>query len=256
MANTNKGRRFFVCETPKPDDLNQGQFEALTWVEVGHVGMIGESGTATNILNYDELDTDVTQKQKGVSNAGDPDVEVARDYNDVGQVALRAMAATSFNYAFKVMDDDAPSAGYTNTTYYLRGVVVGPKRPNGRVEDFILELYTLGLNQKEIVVDPAAASVPVNTTRPSITGTAVQTGVVLTANEGVWTNDPTSFTYQWQHDVSGNGAYVNVAALGTSKTFTPVVGDVGDSLRVQVTAVNGAGSSAAANSIGTSLQAA
>jgi hypothetical protein len=251
LAATNKGRKVYICETPQPSDLDQTGYEALTWVQVGNVGSVGETGTNTNVVSYDELDTDVTQKGKGMSNAGDPVIECARNPTDDGQIALRAAALTDYRYAFKFTDDDKPAADYTDTVHYNRGIVSGPIRPNGRNEDFILERFTLGLVQREIVVDPEPQSVPVNTAMPSIIGTAVQVGVTLTAIEGDWTNDPTSFTYQWQHDTSGNGSFANVSVGGTSKTYAPVVGDIADSLRVRVTAVNGAGSSTAANSLGT-----
>lgn len=163
MAQTNKGRKFFIAvdapasttPLPCPDDLTQQEFEALEWLEVKNVGSIGESGTQTNLPTYDELATEVTQKQKGISNAGDPPVECARNPTDDGQKAMRAAAKTKFNHAFKTEDNDAPQAGYTNSVYYNRGLVTGPTRPGGRNEDFILEVFTLGLNQLEIVVDPA-----------------------------------------------------------------------------------------------------
>src|SRR6185312_16245337 len=37
---------------------------------------------------------------------------------------------------------------------------------------------------------------PSNTKQPTITGTA-RDGQTLTAQNGSWTNDPTSFSYQW-----------------------------------------------------------
>ena len=251
MATTNKGRKFYVCATPKPDDLSQAEYEALTWVQVGHVGKIGESGTSENVLSYDELDTSVTQKQKGISNAGDPDIEVSRKPTDAGQIIMRASALTKYFYATKVLNNDKPSSDYTDSIFYNRGLIMGPKRPNGGVEDFDLEIFTLGLTQREIVVDPAPQSVPVTVTPPSIQGAQVRVGYTLTAVVGTWTNDPTSYTYQWQHDVSGNGTFSNVSVGGTSSTYVPVVGDIADSLRVQVTAINGAGSSSAASSLGT-----
>lgn len=255
MANTHKGRRILVSNTDVGDsDLNQAAFEALTYVEIGDAGMIGDIGSTSNIINYDTLNTDVSQKNKGVTNAGDPQVEVARDYNDPGQVLMRAYADTKFNYAFKVINDDAPSVSFNGSITYLRGMVASATEVGGRVDDFDLETYNLALNQRPLRVDPAATVVPSNTVRPSITGTAVQTGVTLTAQDGSWTNEPTSFTYQWQHDVSGNLAFINVAALGTGKTFVPVVADVGDSLRVQVTAHNAAGASTVANSLPTAVQ--
>ena len=247
MAGTLSGRKLFVCETPQPTELNQAQFEALTYVEVGDVGSIGETGTATNILTYDTLADEVSQKQKGLSNAGDPVIELARNPTDVGQIAIKAMALTKFKYAFKIEDADKPQASYTNTIRFQRGVVAGPTNPGGRVEDFILEMYTLGLEQVEIKVDPAAGSAPVNVILPAVSGVAQDTEV-LTAYIGTWTNTPTSYTYQWQND-AGTSTWADIATE-TASTYTLAATDIGDSVRVIVTAVNGAGSTPA-TSVGT-----
>jgi len=155
MANTNAGRKFYVCATAQPEDLTEAEFIALTWVEVKNVGSIGASGSDTNIVNYDELATKVTQKNKGITNAGDPEIECARNPTDPGQVLLRTQAKTKFYYAFKTEDADAPDEDTSNSLYFNRGLVTGPTRPNGRNEDFILEVFKLALVQEEIVVDPA-----------------------------------------------------------------------------------------------------
>lgn len=253
MANTNKGRKISVCATPQAADLTAVQFAALTWVEVTHVGSIGQTGTDTNIVDYDELNTTVTQKMKGISNAGDPVVECARFPTDPGQNLLRTAGTTKFYYAFKIEDSDAPDANSINTIYYQRGLVTGPIRPGGRNEDFIIENFTLGLVQQEVVVNSSGNIIPTINTLPYITGTAIQTGQVLTCSTGVWNNNPNSFAYQWQHDTAGNGTFTNIAAA-TSSTFTCVVGDVGNQLRCQVVATNSAGSSTAASSLGTQKQ--
>lgn len=156
MSNTHAGAKFYICATAQPTDINQTAYEALTWVQVENVGSVGEMGTSTNVLSYDTQDTDVSQKQKGISNAGDPDIEVARVAAATGQIAMRTAAATNLIYAFKYEIIDAPTAGWSNSIFYNRGIVTGPKRPHGRNEDFDLEVFTLGLVQKEIVVDPAA----------------------------------------------------------------------------------------------------
>ncbi|HEV7253879.1 MAG TPA: hypothetical protein VGN97_12405 [Mesorhizobium sp.] len=164
MAQTNAGRKVYIACTvaggpiplAQPTDLTGSAYAALLWTEVKNVGMVGDRGTQTNTVSYDELGTDVTQKGKGISNAGDPDIECARNPTDPGQIAMRAAAATKFNYAFKIEDADAPDANSTNSIYYNRGLVTGPRRPGGRNEDFILEIFTLGLVQKEIVVNPTA----------------------------------------------------------------------------------------------------
>lgn len=163
MANTNAGRKVYIAVTltggtiplAQPADMNLAAFEAVTfWTEIKDVGSIGQTGTDTNMVSYDTLGTEVTQKQKGISDAGDPEIECARNPTDPGQIAMRAAAKTRYNYAFKIEDADAPTSGHTNTIYYNRGVVSGPFRPNGGNEDFILETFRLGLNQKELVVDP------------------------------------------------------------------------------------------------------
>jgi hypothetical protein len=154
FANSNAGSKLYICTTAQDSDLTKTAYEALTWVEVVGVGSFGEVGTQTNILTYDTWDTDVIQKAKGMSNAGDPEVEVARNPSDTGQTALRTAADTNNNYAFKITRNDTPSGGTSPTTIYIRGLVAGPRRPQGRNEDFDLEIFTLGLQQKEIVVDP------------------------------------------------------------------------------------------------------
>jgi hypothetical protein len=157
-ANTHTGNRLFMCTTPEPTDLDATGFAALTWVEIKGVGSHGATGTTTNILTYNTWDTQVAQKAKGISDAGSPVIELARIPTDPGQMALRAAGLTNFNYAFKIVANDAPTANGTPTIRYNRGLVTGPTSSNGRVEDFDLEMFTLGLNQKQIIVDPTTGS--------------------------------------------------------------------------------------------------
>lgn len=86
-----------------------------------------------------------------------------------------------------------------------------------------------------------AAVAPANTVLPAISGIA-QVGEVLTAWEGVWTGSPT-FTYAWEAD----GTPIVGA---TSKTYTPVIGQIGDVITVVVTGTN-TDSAVAAESVGT-----
>lgn len=153
MANTNMGTKFFISPTIAPSDLALSAFEDLEdWVEVGSIGNIGETGSQVNILNYDTMDTTVSQKAKGIINAGDPTVECAYVPADLGQIAMRTAAKTNFNYAFKIVHNDKVTPAGTGTTHYNRGLVAGPSTPNGAVEDFILNVFTLALNQEQITV--------------------------------------------------------------------------------------------------------
>ncbi|HEL4296713.1 TPA: hypothetical protein UM674_000642 [Stenotrophomonas maltophilia] len=146
-AKTNAGSKLFICVLPQNEDLTATEFAALTFVQVKKVGSIGERGINTNVVQYDTLDTLVALKGKGITNAGDPQVEVAEDLADPGQVAMRAAGAPDVpdTYAFKIERADG-------SIEYLRGLVTGPNVPGGRNEDFILNTYTLGLNQVPVVV--------------------------------------------------------------------------------------------------------
>lgn len=161
-ATTQKGAKFYIAvddttseALPQNSDLTDTAFAALTWLEVKGVGSFGETGTTQNKPSYDELATDVTQKGKGIANAGDPAIEVRRIGSDPGQIEMRAAATVNDlnNYAFKY--ELANTLGANGTIRYNRGVVTGPTHPNGGNEDFDLENYELGLNQEQIVVEAA-----------------------------------------------------------------------------------------------------
>ena len=81
---------------------------------------------------------------------------------------------------------------------------------------------------------------PVNTTAPSISGTAQQ-GQTLTADHGTWTPSPTGYGYQWQDCDSQGNSCTNITGA-TSQTYTPASSDVGDTIRVAVTATGAGGS--------------
>jgi hypothetical protein len=84
---------------------------------------------------------------------------------------------------------------------------------------------------------------PVNTALPKITGTARQ-GQTLTASTGTWSNNPASYGYQWQ-SCDSHGHSCDSIHNATGRTYVPVSGDVGDTLRVVVTATNTGGSASA-----------
>lgn len=89
----------------------------------------------------------------------------------------------------------------------------------------------------------ATAVAPVNTTPPTISGTA-KVGQTLTAGDGTWSNAPTSYAYQWLRCNGGGNSCASVAN-GTQKPYTLVGADAGSTLRVRVTATNADGSASA-----------
>ncbi len=93
--------------------------------------------------------------------------------------------------------------------------------------------------------------VPVDSTPPTVTGTAQQ-GQTLTEHHGEWTNSPTSYTYRWMRCTSTG---TSCAAIGgaTNQTYSPIAEDVGHELRVTETASNAGGSGSAAESKATAV---
>ena len=89
----------------------------------------------------------------------------------------------------------------------------------------------------------AAQAAPASTAAPAITGTAQQ-GSTLTADNGTWSNSPTSFAYAWSRcDTSGNACAAIAGA--TAQTYTLQQADVGATIRIGVTASNTDGSTQA-----------
>ena len=84
----------------------------------------------------------------------------------------------------------------------------------------------------------AAPTAPVNTTAPSITGTA-QEGRALTASPGTWSGEPTGYAYAWSRCAAA------CVASGAGPSYTLTAADVGATVRVAVTATNAQGSSTA-----------
>src|SRR5205807_2626913 len=92
----------------------------------------------------------------------------------------------------------------------------------------------------------ASTPVPVNSSPPTITGTAQQ-GQTLTEHHGTWTNEPTSFAYQWRQ-CDTTGISCQQIAKANAQTYVLTSEDVGHTIAVQETASNASGAGEAATS--------
>jgi hypothetical protein len=89
-----------------------------------------------------------------------------------------------------------------------------------------------------------AASPPVNSALPTIAGTA-QKGQTLTASNGSWSGiTPIAYAYEWQR-CSASGSGCGSIAQATNQNYVASNGDVGRTIRVEVTATNADGKSQA-----------
>jgi hypothetical protein len=109
------------------------------------------------------------------------------------------------------------------------------------------------------VVGASGSGAPVNTAEPQISGSAIQ-GQTLTGTTGTWTNNPTSFAYQWlrcpQSGGQGDGSDCSAEANGSNSTYVLASTDVNFRIRLRVTASNTSGNSSAASNPTAIVQAA
>jgi hypothetical protein len=128
-------------------------------------------------------------------------------------------------------------SGATDKTYVVRNADVGHTLRAVVTATNADGLSTANSNQTATVT--AATGVPVNTAQPSITGDAV-VGDTLTAENGSWSNSPTSFSYRWLQCDRFGGACIPTGFVG--RNYSPRLADVGGTMRVEVTARNANGS--------------
>jgi hypothetical protein len=144
MALTYANAALAISTTAENSDLDLAGFQGLIYTPIGSIGSVGEWRTTDNIINYETVTDDVAQKQKGIANAGDPEVECTWDASDAGQLAMVAARGTSDAYAFRLTLSDG-------SDIYSRGLVAGTGvAGGGRREDFVLRRFTLGLVQTPV----------------------------------------------------------------------------------------------------------
>jgi hypothetical protein len=93
-----------------------------------------------------------------------------------------------------------------------------------------------------IAAAAASAAAPSSTAPPTITGTP-EKGMTLTARNGTWTGNPTTYFYRWQRCAADGTGRANISG-GGAKRYSLTSADVDNTVRVRVTASNAEGQTA------------
>ncbi len=133
-------------------DFVVGDFSGQSWVQVGWMESIGAFGDEAASITFDASEQQRTQKLKGTRNAGDMAVVCGIDYEDPGQILLRAAEATPNNYAFKVLFNDAPSGGDPSERYFI-ALVMSAREQLDTANNVMKLNATLGVNSNIVRVN-------------------------------------------------------------------------------------------------------
>jgi Bacterial Ig-like domain (group 3)/Invasin, domain 3 len=161
---------------------------------------------------------------------------------------------TSFTYQWlrcnSVGASCAAIAGATAQTYTLTAadvggeLVVGETASNGAVSAIAYSALS------SVILSPAlVVPVPVNSAPPTVSG-VMQQGQTLVEKHGTWSENPGTFSYQWQR--CGGGGCVAIPGAN-NQNYTLAGADVGQAVSVVETAANTGGAGAAVASIRTSV---
>jgi glucose/arabinose dehydrogenase/PKD repeat protein len=139
--------------------------------------------------------------------------------------------------------DQVNRTGFTGLRLALDGATQAPTGSN----DLSLASFdntTLPEPRLVVTYTTGGAAPPVNTSLPTISGTAQQ-GQTLTATDGTWTGTtPITYARKWRRCDTTGATCADIAGA-TATTYTLSAADVGFTIRVHVTATNADGSSSA-----------
>lgn len=236
-----------------------GQTSTTTPVIVGvtppdasQVTLTAEPTTTTSGNGYtifgQQVDIAVTQPGGGSPVTGTASDPIQLDFT-LDQSQIPANTAISDITLTRNGSPAADCAAQDGTASPDPCVASRTKLADGSVQLVVLTTHASTWN---FATTSGTVAAPVSESAPGAPAGTAQQGQTLTADSGSWSNGPTGYAYQWE-DCDRSGAGCSQIGGATSRTYQLVLGDVGHTIRVLVTASNAGGNSSAAPSAATGV---
>lgn len=136
--------------TGVPATYDEAGFEAvgMTYTAVGEITDLGEYGTEYSTVNHTALGQRQVKKFKGSYNNGSLQIQMGRDVEDAGQIALKTALDSDASFSFKVTMQD----GSKN---YFTGKVMSYRTSIGSVDQITGATATIEVDGDIVEVDAA-----------------------------------------------------------------------------------------------------
>ncbi|MBI0002769.1 hypothetical protein H3S80_01715 [Bartonella sp. M0177] len=153
---TTAGTKLFIGTAikNKNSDFVLSDFASQTWTEINGLENIGSLGDTSEEVTFGVIGNMRVQKYKGLRNAGNMEIIIGVDYSDAGQKAIRAAERTIYDYAFRIVFNDAPVDGTPSERLFIAKVMSASEEA-GEANNVVKLKATLGINSNIVVVDAA-----------------------------------------------------------------------------------------------------
>jgi hypothetical protein len=242
---SNSGSKAYVRESFPAEQLN--------FTATGDFQVLQQGASGGNVPFFRFLDASAHRiisvyRQNGTS--GSIGVGYASSYfSTSGSVALNTWVTIALHVVINGTSSTVEVRLNGNLIYQTSAASLGAAGVSTAQigNDTASQAFTIVADTITMENGATAPSPPVNTAPPVISGTA-QEGQTVTASSGTWTGtQPITYAYQWLRcDSTGANCAAIDAATSSSHAVTST--DVGNTLRVKVTATNSVGSAAATSS--------
>lgn len=140
--------------TDKPDDFTVSDFTSQTWTAINNLENIGSFGDESEEITFNDIARNRVLKVKGTRNAGNMEVVIGVDYSDKGQIALLEAEKDIFDYAFRIVFNDAPEGGTPSERLFIAKVMKASEEA-GEANNIAKLNVSLGINSNIVRIKAA-----------------------------------------------------------------------------------------------------